>query len=194
MFLRRVLPILITLLTVAAAIAVVVAIPPSPVTPRVARVIHDLGATFVDEPAPAFTLERADSPVPVSLTDYRGQWVFLNFWASWCGPCREEMPSMQRLAERLSDRDFAMIGVSLDTDLVAMRRFLDDVDIHGDEIDILHDPDGEVSRRYGTLLLPETWLVDPDGRIVARFQGGYDWTQKDVLTLLDLLTREGWRG
>lgn len=194
MILRRILPILVTLLTASAVVAAVAYYPASPVTPRVAGVLSQLGASYVGRPAPDFELSGVGDPTATSLRDYRGQWVFLNFWASWCEPCREEMPSMRRLAERLEEREFRMVGVSLDSDVPEMQQFLADVGITGEFLDILHDSTGAVSSRYGSQLLPETWLIDPDGVIVARFQGGYDWTQENVLTLLDLLTREGWRG
>jgi thiol-disulfide isomerase/thioredoxin len=194
MKLRRILSITVVLLVAAGIVAAVVWFPSTPVNPRVASVLSQLNASYVGKQAQNIELAAPGSPVMRRLDEYRGDWVFLNFWASWCEPCREEMPSMRTLAQRLSDRNFSMVAVSLDTDLTAMRQFLTEVGVNGRFMDILHDPEGGSARLYGTELLPETWLIAPDGEIVARFQGDYDWTQPEILTLFDLLTREGWQG
>lgn len=101
---------------------------------------------------------------------------------------------MRVLADRLSERGFSMVAVSLDSDIQAMRSFLDEVDIDGSYLDIYHDPTGETAHAYGSELLPETWVISPKGRIVARFQGGLDWSTERALTFFDLLLHGGWRG
>lgn len=191
-------------LTVAGVVWLTSVVPVTRVDPGVASQLAALQGNLVDEAAQNFTLPRVDGAGMQSLEDYRGRWVFLNFWASWCAPCREEMPSMRDLAQRLPDDRFVMVGISEDEDMEAMTGFLSSVGVDGTHIELLVDQTvgasegqpqtGAVAQAWGSQLLPETWLIDPEGRVVARFQGGYDWTREEVVTLLDLVTRKGWRG
>lgn len=132
-------------------------------------------------PAPEFTATNLAGET-VHLSDYRGRVVLVNIWATWCAPCRSEMPSMQDLYEDLKDTDFEILAVSIDAapgqvdeggrpggDL---RAFADDL---GLTFPILHDPSGRIQQVYQTTGVPETFLVGRDGLIYKKVAGGTDW-------------------
>lgn len=119
---------------------------------------------------------------PVSLADLRGQVVFLNIWATWCPPCREEMPSMQRLHEELAPEGLRIVAVSID----AARGKTDpsgraggDLQVFAEEygltFDIWHDPSGEIQRIYRTTGVPESLVINRAGVIVKKVVGATDW-------------------
>lgn len=115
----------------------------------------------------------------VSLADLHGKVVFLNIWATWCAPCREEMPSMEKLYDRLhGDKGFVMLAVSQDTagqDKVAAY-----VKKHGYHFEVLLDPQNAVAEAYKVTGVPETFIIDRAGRIVAHHSGAFDWSQPDI--------------
>ncbi|MHB8416735.1 MAG: redoxin domain-containing protein [Myxococcales bacterium] len=122
--------------------------------------------------APAFELsdERGH---PRSLADYRGKVVLLNFWATWCLPCRDEMPSMAHLAEALRDKpDFAMVALSVDDDWGAVRGFFKG---QRPAFQVLLDKGARVSQAYGTVKYPESYVIDRKGQVIAKFVGPRDW-------------------
>jgi len=106
----------------------------------------------------------------VSLESLRGQAVLLNIWATWCPPCREEMPLLQQLAQEYGERGLRVIGVSIDTRGAedAVREFLED---YGIDFTILFDPDGRVTRAFRSAGVPETFLIGRDGRVAGRWIG-----------------------
>jgi cytochrome c biogenesis protein CcmG, thiol:disulfide interchange protein DsbE len=118
----------------------------------------------------------------VALHDYRGAVVLLNIWATWCPPCVEEMPALQRLHEALADHGLRIVAVSVDAplgvpgvfglpggDVAAFR------DRFGLTFDILHDPSGDIQPRYQVNGLPTTFLIDRDGRIRRKVLGAAEW-------------------
>jgi len=131
--------------------------------------------------APEFTAVTLDGE-PVSLSDYRGRVVLVNIWATWCAPCREEMPSMQRLYEDLQDTDFEILAVSVDSRIGEINEtgqeggdlgaFAADM---GLTFPILHDPDAGIQGVYQTTGVPETFLVGRDGVIYKKVAGGTAW-------------------
>jgi cytochrome c biogenesis protein CcmG, thiol:disulfide interchange protein DsbE len=152
--------------------------------------IAALGAETADRPAPDWTLPT-DGGGQLSLSDLRGKVVFLNFWATFCVPCREEMPSMERLARKYKDRDLVMVAISQDEDLPPMRRFLGQVMPDGALTMLIPlDKDGAVKQAYGTQLLPETYIIDREGKIVARFVNKYDWERDEVDRFIDRLLEQ----
>jgi peroxiredoxin len=108
--------------------------------------------------APEFTLNDFDGNA-VSLTDLRGQVVMLNFWASWCGPCREEMPDMQRVYDDLKDDGFTILAVSLDQSQDDARKFIDE---NGFTFLVVMD-DAAVADMYEVTGIPKTLIIDRDG-------------------------------
>jgi thiol-disulfide isomerase/thioredoxin len=105
-----------------------------------------------------FTLTTLDGE-SVSLSDYRGQWVLLNFWATWCGPCVEEMPYLNQLA---AERDLAVLGVNFKEDTAPVAQFVAE---KGIDFPILLQPDDITLLFYGVRGLPRTFLIAPDGTV-----------------------------
>ena len=139
------------------------------------------------EPAPAFELPRLAGG-EVSLADQRGRVVLLNFWATWCKPCEDEMPAMQRLWERLRDRDFELLAVSVDDGREEVAAFQERLDLG---FPILLDPGKDVARRYQSFRFPESWLVDREGRLVARFVGPREWDDPLYVERIERLLEGG---
>ena len=128
-----------------------------------------------------------------SLDSYRGSVVFLNFWATWCAPCRTEMPAMQALHERLADTaGFAMVAVNLQEDAGQVRGFADELRL---SFRILLDSSGEIAATYGARTLPMSYIIDKDGSILARIIGTRSWDDPEFEQLFrTLATREPVRG
>jgi len=121
---------------------------------------------------PEFSLPALDGRHPVSLAEQRGRVVLVNFWATWCGPCEQEMPAMERLYEQLGGEDFELLAVSVDDSAPEVAAFRDRLALR---FPILLDPGAEVARRYQTTGYPESILVDRDGRMVERYVGPREW-------------------
>jgi len=150
-------------------------------------VFRDAGgpAVEVGEQAPEFGL-ASDDGRSVHLKDFRGQLVVLNFWATWCPPCVEEMPSLNRFHQRFAGRGVVVLGVSVDEDRQAYQEFLQKT---GVKFLNLRDPDRKVSRLYGTFKYPETYLIDRQGRVVQKVIGQTDWTDQRMLDFVSQLLR-----
>jgi peroxiredoxin len=129
--------------------------------------------------APAYAAAMLDGDT-VDLASLRGSPVMLNIWATWCAPCREEMPGLQTLHERFADRGLRVIGVSVDNS-GAERAIRDFAAGLGLTFTLLHDPADQVARRFRTVGVPETFLIDADGRIVHRWIGRFDPGADDVV-------------
>jgi cytochrome c biogenesis protein CcmG, thiol:disulfide interchange protein DsbE len=146
--------------------------------------IDDALARGETVPAPAFDLPRLSGEGRESLADYRGQIVVLNAWASWCKPCREESPLLQRWHERMRrDGRGTVLGIdALDVDSDA-RAFVRE---YGLTYPMARDPEGESLIDYGVIGYPETFVIDGDGRIVAARRGAVDerWMRENVAPLL----------
>jgi peroxiredoxin len=132
-------------------------------------------------PAPDFALPGLDGRA-VRLADLRGRVVFLNFWATWCEPCKEEIPAMQALAGHLADRGLVLLTVNYEERADAVRRFVDET---GLTLPVLLDADGSVSRRYGVTGLPASFFVDRRGALVGRLLGFRDWRAPAARTYVD---------
>lgn len=157
--------------------------------PGVLEAVAALNGEWVDRPAPTFDLPDSTG-ARHRLEDYRGKVVFLNFWASFCDPCREEMPSMERLVRQYEPQGMVMIAISHDTKQEDMDGFMAAF-LPGQRsaMTTLWDPDITVAPKYGTELIPETYIIDRDGRIVARFVNAYDWTRPEVKQMIEALLR-----
>jgi peroxiredoxin len=123
-----------------------------------------------------------------ALPDYRGKVVLLNFWATWCGPCRVEMPSMERVYQDLKDEGFAILAISSDPQgSIVTRPF---VASQGLTFPILHDSDYRVSGSYGVRTLPMSFLIDRNGTLTQRVFGARDWNSPEARELLHGLLKE----
>ena len=121
--------------------------------------------------APPFALQQLGGG-QVSLDELRGRVVLLNFWATWCKPCEDEMPAMERVYRELAPEGFELMAVSVDDGIEEVRRFQARL---GLSFPILHDPDKDAALRYQSFRYPESFLVDRDGTLVARFIGPREW-------------------
>jgi cytochrome c biogenesis protein CcmG/thiol:disulfide interchange protein DsbE len=129
-------------------------------------------ALAVGDAAPDKKLSRLDGSESQSLSDYRGKWVLLNFWASWCEPCRAEAPVLQRFQQAHQQDGFTVLGVDLDDATDDARAFVEEFGLTYPQ---LRDGDGSERRdAYGMTGFPESFLVDPSGRIAAIRRGPVD--------------------
>jgi peroxiredoxin len=128
--------------------------------------------------APDFTVQN------VRLSQFRGQVVVLNFWATWCPPCVEEMPSLVEMQRRMKAKGVTVLAVSVDVDENAYRQFVKD---HNVNLLTLRDPDQKGSALYGTFKFPETYILDRNGVMRRKFIGPVDWTEPEVTDFLGKL-------
>jgi peroxiredoxin len=150
----------------------------------------DANVIGVGSRAPGFIAQTIDAtPAPRSLTDYRGKVVVLNVWATWCGPCRKEMPSFQRLWEDYKERDLAIVAVSVDLPGKEddIRAFVDEF---GLTFDILHDPQSNITAIYRTTGYPETFVIAKDGTIRKKWIGDDDWSSPANRRFIEQLLAE----
>jgi len=133
---------------------------PSP-TPAPPPTPPPAAGILAGRPAPDFTLALLDGGT-LRLSDLRGRWVVLNFWASWCPPCREEMPGLQRAYEDFRERGVAFVGVAMADSLPDARSFAREVGI---TYPVGLDETGEIALAYQVLALPITVFIDPEGRV-----------------------------
>jgi peroxiredoxin len=123
----------------------------------------------------------------VSFADYRGQVVLVNVWATWCGPCRVEMPSIQALYDRFRDRGFTVLAVSVDVGPNHQRKVAEFLEEEGLELPVLLDPEGRIMRTLRTVGVPETFVLDREGRIAKRLIGATNWDSEANRALIEQL-------
>jgi cytochrome c biogenesis protein CcmG, thiol:disulfide interchange protein DsbE len=139
--------------------------------------------------APNFSLPDLQGKTQ-RLTDYRGKVVFLNFWATWCKPCKEEMPSMQVLWDNLKNQDFMMLAVSMDrvTTTKDIPSFVETLKL---SFPILTDSWGQTDKRYKLMGVPETYIIDQNGVLREKVIGPRDWTRRESIeTIVQLLQKQ----
>ena len=122
----------------------------------------------VADEAPDFTLKTLEGP-NLRLEEYRGQVVLLNFWASWCGPCRQEMPILDRLHQRYEDTGFAVLGVNVEGETAPAQKIVDKTNV---TFPVLIDEGQSVSELYDLEAMPSTVVIDRDG-VVRYYHRGY---------------------
>lgn len=132
--------------------------------------------------APDFTLQ--DSDHQITLSQFRGQVVLLNFWATWCPPCIEETPSMVRMQTRFKDKGVVVLAVSIDADDDAYHKFLKEYKVN---MVTVRDEAKKASTLYGTFGWPETYVIDRKGIIQRKFIGPVDWTSPEITDYLNKL-------
>jgi peroxiredoxin len=137
----------------------------------------------IGTPAPDFTVQ--DSDRKVTLSELRGKVVVLNFWATWCNPCIEEIPSLIEMQHRMKDKGVTVLAVSIDDDRDAYRRFLVN---HGVDLLTVHDGRHQSNALYGTFKFPETYIIDRNGIVRRKFIGAVDWTRPEVVEFLSRLS------
>ncbi len=143
----------------------------------------------VGSEAPDFAAVSLATGEPVSFVDeYGGSVTLVNIWATWCGPCKDEIPALDTLYRALSDRGFRIAAVSIDTeDSTVVRKFIDQFDV---AFDVLHDRSREIEQLYQTTGVPESFLVDRGGRIVRIVHGDHPWASPSNRRIIEQLLVE----
>lgn len=138
--------------------------------------------------APEFTLKDLKA-ADVSLSSFKGKVVFLNFWATWCAPCKEEMPSMQRLYQKLKDKNFEILAVSLDRGPdKAIHDFLKKTPC---TFPILRDSNEEISKKkYRITGVPESFIINQKGQIVKHVVGSFEWDSPKIIQFFEDLIKK----
>ena len=136
--------------------------------------------------APDFSLETRGGG-RLALDDLAGQVVMVNFWATWCGPCRQEMPHLEALYERYHDLGFTLLGVNVEEDASGADKFLAETPV---SFPILFDPENEVSARYQVVAMPSTVLIDRQGNLRFIHHGYQPGYENDYQTQIRALLRE----
>ena len=144
----------------------------------------------VGSSAPEFTATTLDvTPATKHLADYKGQVVLLNIWATWCGPCRVEMPSIEKLHTAMADKGLKIVAVSID-DPNTEKQIQSFAQQYGLTFEILHDPTHAIEKDYQTTGVPETFLIGRDGTIRQKVIGATDWSSPDTQKLVYSLLQE----
>jgi len=137
--------------------------------------------------APAFELPSLDGGV-TALSDAAGQVILVNFWATWCKPCEDEMPAMEKLYRDLGDEGFLLVAISVDDDMEAVKAFQERLNL---SFPILLDPGATVAKRYQTYRYPESFLIGPGGNVVERYVGPKPWDDRAYVQRIRKLLAAG---
>ena len=132
--------------------------------------------------APDFTVQ--DSDHSITLSQFRGKVVILNFWATWCPPCVAETPAMVEMQNRMKDKGVVVLAVSIDADDAAYHKFLKDYKV---SMVTVRDEERKASNLYGTFGWPESYIIDRNGTIRRKFIGPVEWTSPEVTEFLSKL-------
>ncbi len=134
--------------------------------------------------APAFTLQTLDGH-EVTLDDFRGNYLLVNFWATWCGPCKVEMPSLELLYRKFKERNLKVIAVS--NDIFGVQVVEPYIQAQNFTFTVGLDPQLKVSNQFGVISLPTTFLIDPQGQIIGVLNGAENWSDPKTLLYFDRL-------
>lgn len=150
--------------------------------------LKTLGIQEIRQEAPDFIIKGSDGNM-MSLKDFRGKVIILHFWATWCKPCKEELPAFEKLYQGLKGKDAAFLPIS-----VYAKANKDEVDAFaiglGASFPVFLARDGNVTDKYWTWGVPVTYLIDKKGWIIGRATGPRDWTSSDVKDFIDSLLKD----
>ena len=135
----------------------------------------------LDQPAPPFSLMDSKGN-SWSLADMKGKVIFLNFWATWCPPCRQEMPAMETLNKSMTGRPFQMITILTNDDPTRARNFVDQL---GGTFPVLIDPSSETAAHYGITGVPETFIIDRNGILREKYIGPRPWESDSARQMIE---------
>ena len=140
----------------------------------------------VGHPAPDFTLRNLQGNLE-GLVNHKDKVIILNFWATWCAPCLEEMPAFEKLYRRYRSQGLTVLAVSLDKgDFSKVQDFVDSNNL---TFPVLMDSDGIAEKLYPSFTIPFTYVIDKDGRMVARVDGAKNWASNETFLALDILIK-----
>tara|TARA_B100000686_G_scaffold331799_1_gene395792 strand:- start:305 stop:826 length:522 start_codon:yes stop_codon:yes gene_type:complete len=134
--------------------------------------------------APDFTLKSL-SGEEVTLRQKRGNYVLVNFWATWCGPCKVEMPSLETLHQRFKSKKFSLLAIS--NDMFGARVVEPFIKTHNLSFTVLLDQQLQASNKFGVISLPTTFMIDPEGNIIGELRGAEDWASPDNILYFENL-------
>jgi peroxiredoxin len=137
--------------------------------------------------APNFCLEDLKGKKS-ELKHFKGKVVFLNFWATWCGPCKEEMPSMEALHHQFKEKGFVFLTISVD--YAGVKPVKEFIEKHHYTFPVLIDPKGKTLDLFGVKGIPTTFLIDPKGILIGKAIGPKDWQKPEVISILNLLIQK----
>ncbi len=132
---------------------------------------------LLGNPAPDFTLPDMEGK-QVSLSQFRGTVVLINFWATWCPPCRKEMPSLNRLLKQQGAKGIRILSIAADRSLARLERFVQDEPL---DFPVLRDPDNIVAGSFKVYALPTTFLISRDGKVLEKFLGERNWDRGEAV-------------
>jgi len=137
----------------------------------------------VDDSAPDFSI-IADNGRTISRANFGGKLLVLNFWASYCEPCIEELPSLDQFQRELANQGVVVLGVSIDKDPKAYKRFLQKYNV---SFLTARDPDNKINAEYGTFKIPETYIINRDGKVVGKIISSTNWTDDRMMSYVKSL-------
>lgn len=135
----------------------------------------------VGDTAPRFSI-TADSGKAISRSEFGGKLLVLNFWATWCPPCIQELPSLNEFQERMRAKGVVVVGISLDKNEQVYKQFLQRARV---SFTTARDPEANISSSYGTFKYPETYVISPDGKVLEKFVGPENWMNPEVLSRIE---------
>jgi peroxiredoxin len=133
--------------------------------------------------APSFSI-TANNGQKLSQRDFGGKLLVLNFWATWCPPCVEEMPSLNQFAQAMAPSGVVVLGVSIDKNERLYREFLQRQQL---QFKVARDPEENISSSYGTFKWPETYVIDRQGKVVQKYVGPRNWTDPEIVNSIRAL-------
>ena len=149
------------------------------------RLFRDMDIIRVPRIAPPVEISLLDiHDKRVTLADFKGKIVFLNFWTTWCPECRIEMPLMEKLHKRFKDKDFAMVAVNLREPATRVKNFFDK---HKLTFTALLDSKGKIGARFGVRAVPTTFILDKEGGIIGKVFGSREWNSQKSFDLFEHL-------
>jgi thiol-disulfide isomerase/thioredoxin len=154
-------------------------------SPKLERLFEDMGVLELPQTTDPVEIRLQDiNGNLVSLSDFRGRIVFLNFWTTWCPTCRVEMPSMEKLHQKFKDQDFAMVTVNIQESAAQVEKFYKNFKL---TFTTLLDTTGEVAIGFRIRSIPTTFILDKSGRIIGTIMGPREWGAKKAVALFEHL-------
>lgn len=155
-------------------------------TQELDRLFSDMGVLATPFPNDPVEVTLNDlNGQQVSLSDFRGKIVFINFWTTWCLACVIEMPSMEKLHQKFKDKDFVMLAINLQESASKIKQFYKEYKL---TLTTLLDTTGDVGTGFGIRSIPTTYILDKNGRIIGKALGPREWESKESIALFEYLT------
>lgn len=137
----------------------------------------------VGDSAPRFQV-TTDKGAKIGRSDFAGKILIVNFWATWCPPCVDEMPSLQAMASQLSPKGVVVLGVSVDRNEAIYKRFVQQQRL---QFETARDPEANISAEFGTFKYPETYVINREGKVLQKHIGPRDWMDPEILKSIESL-------